>query len=473
MDAASESPDTPSQGPISLSLFAALMVAYVVVRIALGLITGDEDSQYFQNWAYKLGTTGIAEAYQNPVLDYPPLILYLFYPIGRIYHYFLPVFDSAALHGSPFFVLLIKLPNLFFDFVLAGLLYWLVASQGLWTSARMGSGWGRVAALVYLWNPTVLWGSGFWGQPDAIHSAFVVASFAALCRYRWFVAGMLLAAACMTKPLAAPLVPLFIVGLAALGRMRAVLWGGVGGFAAATFLLLPFLLAGKGMEVILRLVNDINAMKFTSMNAHNFWTVVAPWRKSTEPMLGSLTPQTLSMILFAAACVPLLLRAWRFLSLPEQSTSSARTEIRYDHLFLLVAAVYCSFFYFSVHMHENHLYLAIPLLLILAGRGKQFAWLAAAASIACFLNMALHDLDLPYQLRSILSARSPFEDPYLVFDNKFNPTRHAYGSDVHYTWLQVVVLGFNLMLTAATCFATYRLAWRGPQPELPAGNTAS
>ena len=87
--------------------------------------------------------------------------------------------------------------------------------------------------------------------------------------------------------------------------------------------------------------------------------------------------------------------------------------------------------------------------------------------------MALHDLDLPYQLRSILSARSPFEDPYLVFDNEFNPTRHAYGRDVHYTWLQVVVLGFNLMLTAATCFATYWLAWRGPQPELPEGNTSS
>ena len=448
-----------SSGPIAAAPFALLLLLTLIARLLLAGLTGDQDTHYFQDWAYGLADSGVAAAYDNPDLDYPPLVIYLFYPIGLVYQTLLPEPNPDLLHTSPLFVALIKLPNLCFDLVLAGLLYWLVAAGGVWRRVRAGPGWGRLAALVYLWNPAVLWGSAYWGQPDSIHSALVVASFAALGFSRWGLAGVLLAAAVMMKPLAAPLLPLFVLVLVARAGLRGALRAGAGGFATATLLLLPFLVSGRGLQVLERLVGDINSMAFTAMNAHNFWTLVAPWHVSTEPILGSLTPQLLSMLLFAGACVPLLARAWRLLSVEPASRDNLRAQ-----LFLLAAAVYCSFFYFSVHMHENHLYLAVPLLLLVAGRSRPLALLALAASLACLFNMAIHDIDLPYQLPGWLGARAPWMDPYLVWDHSFNPIRHAYGDDLHYTWLQVFGMGANLLLTACVIGFTYRQAWRRQGP---------
>ena len=89
-------------------------------------------------------------------------------------------------------------------------------------------------------------------------------------------------------------------------------------------------------------------------------------------------------------------------------------------------------------------------------------------SVAAFSNMALHDLDLPYRLPSLLSARSPVIDPYLVFDNRLNPTPHAYGVDLHYTWLQLVGITANTTAVFVLACATYRLAWQGRIGSEPA-----
>ena len=46
-------------------------------------------------------------------------------------------------------------------------------------------------------------------------------------------------------------------------------------------------------------------------------------------------------------------------------------------------------------MHENHMYMGVPLLVAVAGRSPRLALLAAGCSIAVFLNATLHDPLLP------------------------------------------------------------------------------
>jgi hypothetical protein len=103
------------------------------------------------------------------------------------------------------------------------------------------------------------------------------------------------------------------------------------------------------------------------------------------------------------------------------------------------------FFFVSTHMHENHLFQALPLLLAVAGRSRALAWLAAGCSIAILLNTTLHDPWLPYALPGFLSAESGVLDPHL-----HRP----------FTWLQRIGSLSNTLLVASLALGTFRLAMR-------------
>jgi hypothetical protein len=66
---------------------------------------------------------------------------------------------------------------------------------------------------------------------------------------------------------------------------------------------------------------------------------------------------------------------------------------------LLSLGVVFSFFMLSTHLHENHLFLAIPLALALVPCDRPgtrtFAILATALTVGGFLNLLLHDLVIP------------------------------------------------------------------------------
>ena len=194
------------------------------------------------------------------------------------------------------------------------------------------------------------------------------------------------------------------------------------------------------------------------MNSHNLWMMVGSWQSSDQPLVGPLTPTMIGVSLFVGVSAALLIRSWAWLS----SEDLKRSEYL-SRLFVLAAAIYTSFFFLSTNLHENHLLMAIPLLLLVAGRSRFFLWLTLACSVAAFLNMALHDIDIPYLLPYPLAERSPFDDPYLVFDQLRNPILHAYGSDVRFTWLQWGGIAMNTLLVAVVWAATCVAAWRGSQ----------
>jgi heme/copper-type cytochrome/quinol oxidase subunit 3 len=83
--------------------------------------------------------------------------------------------------------------------------------------------------------------------------------------------------------------------------------------------------------------------------------------------------------------------------LPQEwlGSSAPRSDEYCARLLVLAAAVASSFFFLSTHMHENHLLMAVALLLPVAGRSQSLAWLAAGCSAASSVNMIVHDLELP------------------------------------------------------------------------------
>jgi len=249
-------------------------------------------------------------------------------------------FEADPLPSSALFTFLSKTPALLFDAVLAAILYGLVAHRRTWGAARAGPDWGRTAAFVYLWNPVVLWYSAYSGTPDSIHSSLMLASLALLGAGRLAGASVSLSAAGMMKPLAAPLVPLLAVVAAARGGVRGVLLAGSAGLATAVLAFLPFLLAGKGAVVLDRVLGDVDAMPFMSVNAHNLWWLLGGWKDATVPIVAGMTPKTIGVALFLTALTALLARSRSWLS-------GKGAELAYytSQLMLLGAAINASFFF--------------------------------------------------------------------------------------------------------------------------------
>ena len=429
--------------PLPRPLFVASLLAYLILRAYLATLPGYvPDVQAYKRWAIGTAVAGLPAAYEASDVDYPPLYLYVLGGVGRLYLWVEPEHEGH-IYDSRLLTWLVKTPHLAFDLLLAGLLYALVARGGLWGEDRADPGWGRLAAVIYLWNPAVLWDSGYWGQTDGVHSALALGAVAALAFERMAGAGALLAASGLMKPLAAPLVPLLAVvawlrrGPRAFARMAA------GAAVVAIAIFLPFLLTGRIVPVLERVLGDVGAMPFTSVNAHNLWWLIGGWRATDVPLLGPLDARTLGLGLFGAAYAGLLV--WGVFARDLRALPAAEYRAR---LFVLAAAVSSAFFLLSTHMHENHLFTALPFLLAVAGRSRRLAWLTAGCSLALLLNMVLHDLSLPYHLPFGLSASAGIPNPHP-------------GTYESYTWLQYLGSRFDALLVLAVAGGIALEACRG------------
>ncbi len=420
-------------------MFWTALGANLLLRIWLASLPGyTADVQAYKRWALGSALGGLPAAYETVDVDYPPAYLYVLHGIGTLYLWIEAPGVDGEVRDSTLLTLLIKLPTLFFDLVVAGLLLSLVGRWRLWGSGRDDPGWGRWAAVLYLWNPAVLWSSGYWGQPDAVHTAAVVAAVALLVRLRWFAAGAVLATGALVKPLAAPFVPLAAVASGLADGWRGMLRCAAGGLGATALVFLPFAAADRLFPTLGRVLLDIDAMPYASVNGHSLWWILAPWQDAGAPLVAGITPTALGLALFLGGYAVLLQRSRVWLA----GTGNPERPAR---MFILAAAVAMWFFFVSTHMHENHLFQALPLLLAVAGRSRALAWLAAGCSIAILLNTTLHDPWLPYALPGFLSAESGVLDPHLP-----RP----------FTWLQRIGSLSNTLLVASLALGTFRLAMR-------------
>jgi hypothetical protein len=364
---------------------------------------------------------------------------------GRIYRSWRPRAErpdpdhpAQLIPGAALLSFLVKLLFLPFDLLLAALLYALVSVGTAWGEVRRGSGWGRLAALLFLWNPASLFDTAYWGQLDSLHCLLAVAAVALLGFGRWLGAGFLLAAACLMKPLAAPLVPLLVAVAAINGRGRGFLLAGVGGLLAALLIFLPFLATGRISLVFQALLSDLEIMPYASINAHSIWWLFGGWRNANTPWIGPLTPKIIGQLLFAGTYLFLLVRSRHWM----RAGAVPREQFR-TNLFVLAATITIAFFFLSTHMHENHLLMAVPLLFAIAGRNRPLARLAALCCLGSFLNMALHS-QLVGWIPGFLG--SPARVPAI------------YGGPVTLTWFQLVAAALNTVLLAVVAAGSLRMA---------------
>jgi hypothetical protein len=382
----------------------AVFVASAVVSLALcALPDSMGDILNYRLWARTLARDGLTEAYwpSHPLvvsaerldapIDYPPVFPYLMLVAGRLA-------ESLSLSDRTLDSL-VRVP-----LALAHLAIGLVLFRD---TRRLASERApTLVAALYLFNPGIVFDTVYWGQADALTALFVVAALTALAvsRPEWAWASFALAV--LTKPLAYPFGPLLlVVTVKRFGWRRALRCGAV--FLACAFLVLvPFLWIGRLGPLLRSLFVQLDAMPYASVNAHNSWWLVqrgTPWLDTREIAFGAVSYGVIGLALLAVFVTATLVRLAR---------SDSDRGIR-----LAFASTAFGFFMLATHMHENHAFVVLPLLLLVGWdepRVRRFYVLVSALFLA---NMALHDPYLTHVFRAwtpgprLLLPQEPDLDP--------------------------------------------------------------
>lgn len=429
-----------------LVLAAALHVVLAALPESMG------DVFDYRQWTRALARGGLVEAYwpapadpaeYNRAVDYPPLLPYLLWGLGRG----LGAVSSAALQSDWWLDRLIRLLMSAASLLTAVLIYR--------EARRVSPGEAELSLGLVALNPALAFDTAYWGQADALWVMLLVVALLGLARGRPAWGWAATTGAVLTKPLAVPFAPLIALETLKRVGIRRTLNCLAVAIGTTALVLLPFLWEGRFEGAIQVLVSQLDIMPFVSVNAHNLWWIVGrgtPWTESAVRPLGFLSYRSLSLLLFGAFYLVTLARLW---------------VSRGDHaLYVAAAAIAIGFFMLSTHMHENHLVGAIPLL-ALAGLCAPFGRLfLLVTTVTAFANMLLHDPGLTHLLRPLTPGPHLRLPQQLAFDARVGEYLVAHG----YPWVAELMRGetslvgalatlvnaqVNVLLFAAFVFAAY------------------
>lgn len=370
--------------------FTLAAVLGVALRFALSPSNG-YDLKDYKIWEAQIGTVGLGHAYSmsGPDIPYPPLYLYLLRLLAFFYAPPLPVDYTNA-----FFSVVMKTPIILLD-LLIGLVIFVVVNR---LQPKVEN--ACLAAAAYMLNPGVIFDTGYWGSFNSLLGLFALVSVAALVLGWGELSMVMLLLAVLVKPQAMTIVPIVLLLVFTRYGLKTVLRGGVLALCMAALIGLPFLAAGTLPVALGKTIGDyVGYYPFVSLNAHNPWWLLSLMfgtarLPDNQALVMGLTLRHLGLALFGLCILAITLfsaRAYRRgLTLRSQGNNWLPFE---------AAGLACiAFFALSTEVHENHLYLAVPFLAVVAWRSTRLWRGYWFLSVVWVLNMVLHDMAIQSML---------------------------------------------------------------------------
>jgi hypothetical protein len=391
-------------------VLAALIVG-LLIRVAALSFPGTGDVTIWKTWAYNAATIGTSRLYGvggstaapsqyqllrfgdfEAIADYPPLSLYALGIAGSMY-------QRAA--GSSFpdtaaLTMTIKAVPVVFEAALCVLLFVVLRR----TAGDAPALWAVVA---YWLNPAAIINASFGGYLDALFVLPAVGSLMCATAGRPLLAGGLIAASVLTKPQGIFIVPAVAIALWNSGqpgaRCRRMTMAGLGAGVVVVAIAAPFLAAGAWWNMVHGVGSQANEI-YLSMEGYNFWWmaghflwVAYAWQRGLDAWAVFVGPVTrIPFVRAAAHGLPFLRVAGTLLALAGIAWGISIGRRARD--LSLVAAVGA----FSVHayavlgaqVHENHLFAAMPLLVIAAATRRRYVPVLAGVSAFLALSMLFY-----------------------------------------------------------------------------------
>jgi hypothetical protein len=289
-----------------------------------------------------------ADQIEGGVVNYPPVYLFILKMLGRTARLLSP--DPF---GTTWFLVLLKSVHVLADLSLAFLLYRIVRDQA-------GFDAGVVSFGLSWMNPGAIYLGSFFGQSDAVFTAFLVLS-AVWIRSFPFLAGCACGLALGTKMQALPFLPLIFLEPLLRRDYRSGLRLLSGAAATLTLLLTPFVLAGQFRKLVDScFFVSLGWSSSLSVGAFNLWQLhpdpltpdKIPWGilfgtdgiLPADSPLRFLTYHRVGLVLFGASYL-LVIQGW--------------VGHRWREPFGLwwsLAGVAASFFFLPTRIHERYLF---------------------------------------------------------------------------------------------------------------------
>ena len=378
-------------------LAVSALIAGALIRFAILPIGVPAVDDSWRAWSYHGATRGPWNLYgprghsvrfgdiDAPVV-YPPLALDEFAILGRAH---------MALNGGRFdndvaLTRTIKGAIVLLDAVLTALIFLVVRRAAGATSA-----WW--AAMAYWLNPAVLMITTL-GYVDVFLAIPVVGALIAASYGRPWMAGALFTAGVLTKPQGLFIAPAAALALWNAGDvetgMKRLREAVAASALAAALIAAPVAAVGK-TYYMLRSIAVLAGHDSLSALAFNLWWIVGYGFSAVAARAGGLHAALLVQtdIVTHAYVVE---RGWphprviAILMLAAAVLWALKTAVRARDLGLqaaLAAFIVFTYFTLSVQVHENHFFLALPLLAIAAALRPAFAPVFAAASVSFALNL--------------------------------------------------------------------------------------
>jgi hypothetical protein len=386
--------------------FAALVVVGAAIRVAALPLPGTNDVAIWKVWSYAAAHEGVGRLYgvggtplerrvvslhgAETTVDYPPLALAELGLAGRAYR----LFNHGRYPDDARLIVAVKVPILLADIGVFVLL--LVGLRPLAGSER-----AMWAALVYWFNPAVILDGVALGYLDLQFVLPLVAGLIAAAFASPFAAGAFAGVALLTKPQAIVAVPVIALAIGSLddGRRAStrVLRAAAGAAIALALGLAPIVVAG-GFPNFLQAMSRLRQHDMLSANACNAWWLVGyairaaysthdlgAWTAWTTPTriltisrfmeIGFPNPRLIGVALTGIAF------AW-----------GGWTARRARDLWAFAAlAAFCIHAYatLSAQVHENHLFAAVPLLVVASAGRPAFRPIALVLTAIVALNLNL------------------------------------------------------------------------------------
>lgn len=380
-----------------VGVFLVAWIVSAAICFALAYTPGYAgDVTHYKYWTRVIAVDGLHAIYSGTYPEtyaiYPPVTLYALDLVAKIYERLQPeaTWVLDAMLASNTLTALIKSVAIVFHLALGIAIFLL-----LWALAGVRA--ASLASVAYLLNPSMIFDSAYWGQPDAAHSLWSVCALGLVLLGWWQGSWVAAGLAAMTKPQAWSLVPLFLIAQArSQGWRRVIIGAGIAGIVVV-IILMPFIRYGRLGDFLTLPGQIAGVMPVASANAHNLWWIVsrnpAPVVFDSERVLGPLTYRQLAVPLVLAVAGFTL---WRMVRAPQTS------------IFLLAAYQAFGWFCFTTQAHENHPFMVIPLLIMAAPVAPLARWLALLISVTLFANMTLHDPALIDHFADVLGDASRY-----------------------------------------------------------------
>ena len=345
-------------------LFVAAAALSFIIRFPLyGQVPFTTDMGNFKAWALRIAEMGPLSFYApDYYCDYPPFSLYIYWLIGGMIKLF-------RLGGNEFMInFLLKLPSFICDAATAWLIYVLLEKK------NPVLGW--VMAVIYLFLPSVIYNSSYWGQVDTFYMFLILLIFYLLTKKQPEWAAVCLAASFLTKAQTLAFIPLLLFYLVLNYDWKRWLSTIFAGLAAFIFIILPFNINQPWTWIFDLYFKQAELYPYASMNAANFIALLnGNYANDGQAIFLGITYRSLGLLLFGLSVVWSCWYYWK-----------KRTWAALTVAFTLTSF---AFFMFFPRMHERYLFPVLAFLLLLVGytKNKKIFFIALLLNLSYLLNM--------------------------------------------------------------------------------------